>query len=596
MSPSRAADSACRAATDIGEAPASTARSNQVAGQLGRLGHEGVARGGVGGGGGRPLGTGGGEVLGGLHGRGAPGDEGLGQAGVETPAVGLGGEGGDGGRHERDHLLAVARQEPGGAQLGDGLAELGVRQAGDLPQQLVVEVGAGAQGREGGPSGRRELVDLGAEVLDEGRVEDKLLAGPGADAGPGDAGSARPVAAVPAGRGAGAPAGRRGRRRGGEAAAREDARRGPAAGQAFDERWDAGGDLGEGLDHLLVDGGAEDEGGTLGDTGLVEWPDDRHGLAAGQRGVEGGERGVAGGGPVGDDDGHVAFGRPLDHADEDAQRRRVEPVGVVDEQRLGPGGEPVEDLVADLALGGGIGRGRVCPGAGGDVDEVGQGAERVVLLEAPAGGAGEPEAVFGQERAGGLQDGGRVRAPGTDDAEDGRPVVRQRQGGDLRPREGRLSAIVGGSYAARLVGGVGPRTRCRPWWASCGSRRRRRWTGSRSCSVSWMRRSGTPGRRPAGGGDRPGEVTVDARANPEATSGALPPDRSAPCSSTRSARGSLAPRRAPSAASAGRWRWTLTPMSTPHSRPVGRAAVEAPVGSAAPAGGVPAGSRAVGLH
>jgi hypothetical protein len=133
---------------------------------------------------------------------------------------------------------------------------------------------------------------------------------------------------------------------------------------------------------------------------------------------------------VDDDDGDAPVRRPLDDADEYTEGRRVQPLGVVHEQGLGAGGQPVEQQVPDLALDGRVAR------LAGQVDQVGEGAEGVVRLEPASGGAGEAHAALGQQLGGRVEHGRCVAATRADHAEHGGPAVGQRQGRDLRDVRG----------------------------------------------------------------------------------------------------------------------------------------------------------------
>jgi hypothetical protein len=85
-----------------------------------------------------------------------------GQAGVEAAPLGHRRHLVDRRGHDR-HRVAVRCDQAGGVQRVDRLAQAVGSQFGRRPQQLVVEVGAGAQRPEHGAGGGRQLVHLGAK-------------------------------------------------------------------------------------------------------------------------------------------------------------------------------------------------------------------------------------------------------------------------------------------------------------------------------------------------------------------------------------------------------------------------------------------------
>ena len=263
-------------------------------GQLGRLGQGGVARGHVGGGHGRALGAGGGQVLAGAGG----GRTALGQrrrqAGVEPAPVRHGRHLRHGRRDDRHGVPRPRGDEARGVERVDGLAQPVGGEVGGGGQQLVVEVGAGAEGSEDRPGRRCELVHFGPQRRHQrGRGRTGL-------------GREPPAGHDPVGR----------PRRQGQA----------------DQRGHAAAVVVEGVDQPVVDGGAEHDGGELADLGLLQRPEGDERLGSAEQRVERRQRGVAGRRPVGDHQGDALGRRPFGHADDHPERPGVEPLGVVDDE------------------------------------------------------------------------------------------------------------------------------------------------------------------------------------------------------------------------------------------------------------------------
>ncbi len=281
---------------------------------------------------------------------------------------------GDRGAHERDRVAGSRGDEPGGVEGVDGIAEPVGRDLGDRPDQLVVEVGAGAQRSEHRPGLGRELVHLGTDRRHQ--------------------------------RGAG-----RAQRRS-EPAGRDGPGGDPLGQQQPDQRRHAVGLVVDDVDQLVVDRSTEDDGGQLGNFGLVQRPEGDQWLAAPEHRVEGGEVAVSRRRAVGDDEALAPVRRPLGQGDDDPQRPRVEPLGLVDHQRgaVEPAGDQVAvgpDVVTGVAA----------------VEQVPDRAEPLVALQPPAGHADDADILAAEPIHHRVDDRAAVRRPRGDDAELGRPAV-----------------------------------------------------------------------------------------------------------------------------------------------------------------------------
>ncbi len=304
----------------------------------------------------------------------------------------------------------------------DGLAQPVGGEVGGGGQQLVVEVGAGAQGPEDRAGRRCELVHFGPQ-----RRHQRGRGGTGLGREP------------PAGHDAvGRP------RRQGQA----------------DQRGHAAAVVVEGVDQPVVDGGAEHDGGELAHLGLLQRAEGDERLGSAEQRVERRQRGIAGRGPVGDHQGDALGRRPFRHADDHPERPGIEPLGVVDDEGDGGlRGQAVEQPVPVAALVAGV----------RPVQQVVHGREGVVPLQAPAGQVQDGDTAVAEAVDDGAHDRRRVGRPPAHDADLRRHLAVGRGEGRHTRHAGRQTArhrarmVVAASDLVGRPGPAGRRPRVLAW-------------------------------------------------------------------------------------------------------------------------------------